>query len=103
MINFDDVLERFKKHSGVKNDKDLAALLGISAPDFSNRKKRGTLLPLILEWGINEGVNLQFLIYGSHNFRDEGGLELDTTTLRAVIEAVEEYLQSEKRTCLPRP
>lgn len=62
-----DVIERCKRHKGLKNDKDFAALLGLSAADFGNRKKRGTLFPLILSWSLNENVNLNWLIRGEDN------------------------------------
>lgn len=64
MVNLDGVIGRLKKIRGISQDKDIALLLGISAPDLSNRKKRGTLLPLIIDLAINENVNLHWLITG---------------------------------------
>ena len=64
MIVFNDVLKRLKEIEKVKTKKDVAKTLGISAPDFHQREKRGTLMPLILEWADNEGVSLDWLMKG---------------------------------------
>jgi len=64
MIIFNEIIERLKQYTGLKANKDVAELFGISAPDFSRRKKQGTLLPLIVEWGINNNVNLDWLLAG---------------------------------------
>lgn len=64
MVNFDLVIKRIEDLKGVRGDKHVAAILGLSPQDFSNRKKRGSLLPAIFEWAINESVNLDWLIKG---------------------------------------
>lgn len=64
MVNLDLIIERIEKLKGITGDKHVAAILGISPQDFSNRKKRGSLLPVIFEWAINETVNLDWLIKG---------------------------------------
>lgn len=61
MINIDVVVENIKALKGLKVDKEVADLMGLSAADFSNRKKRGTLLPLVLEWAVEEDVSLDWL------------------------------------------
>ena len=66
MINIEEVISRLKLQAGVSNNKEVADLLGLSAADFSNRKTRGTLLPLIIDWAINENVNIDWLLKGSH-------------------------------------
>ncbi len=48
----------------IKADKDIALIIGLSAPDFSKRKKSGTLLPLIINYGISKKVNLHWLLTG---------------------------------------
>ena len=50
------VLERVKHIENVHSDKELAPLFGLTSADFSNRKKRGTLIPLIFEWALNNGT-----------------------------------------------
>lgn len=42
----------------MRNDREIAILLGVSPQDFSNRKRRGTLRHLISVWALREGVNL---------------------------------------------
>ncbi len=88
MVNVDEVVRRAKELKGVKTDRDFSQLIGLSPADFSNRKKRGTLLPVVLEWGVHENVNLPWLLQGVQE--NQGGL--DKQLLRIVIEAVEEGL-----------
>lgn len=64
MVDFLEIISRIKYLTGKKRDKELADLFNISPADFLNRKKRGTLLPLIIEWGIHESVNLDWLLTG---------------------------------------
>jgi hypothetical protein len=61
------ILKRVKSRRNLKTDKDIADLLNISTSDFSNRKKRGTLLPLITQWAIHENVNIDQLIKGNED------------------------------------
>lgn len=62
MVNLSHVIEKIMKIKGVSKDNEIAKALGISPQDFSNRKKRGTLLPVIVEWGLREKINLDFLL-----------------------------------------
>lgn len=64
MVNLFEIVDRVKKLKGFSSDKDFAPILGISAPDFSKRKKSGTLLPLLIDWGIAEKVNFDWLLRG---------------------------------------
>ncbi len=64
MVNFDDVIKRLLEIKGKSQGKEAAQLLGISPADLSNRKKRGTLLPLLIEWAMQEEVNLHWFITG---------------------------------------
>jgi len=72
MINEIDIVDRAQQASGLKSDKDFAMLLGLSAQDFSNRKRRGSLTPLVLDWAINEKVNVSFILTGEGEMRAEG-------------------------------
>lgn len=67
MVNLKEIIGRSKKVGNFSSDKEFASKLGISPPDFSKRKKSGTLLPLIIEWGIAEKVNLDWLLTGKDN------------------------------------
>jgi hypothetical protein len=64
MVNFNEVVDRAKKHLNLKANKEFAEILGLSAPDFSKRKNSGTLLPLIIDWAIAENVNIDWLLTG---------------------------------------
>jgi hypothetical protein len=61
------IIARMKHIAGIKTDKDLAELIDLSPADFSNRKKRDTLLPLIIDWAIHEKVDLNWLLTGDGN------------------------------------
>ena len=58
------LLDRLKEISGLKKDKEIARLLGISAPDFSNRKRRRSLSAVATEWALENGHDVAWLIYG---------------------------------------
>ncbi len=77
MVNFVDIIKRVRELRNLSSDKEFAEKLGLSAPDFSKRKKTGTLLPLIVDWGINERVNLDWLLTGNgHPYKkDEQQIE----------------------------
>ena len=48
--------------TGCRNDKEIAQKLDVSQTNFSNRKKRGSLLSLFTEWAINEDADLNWLL-----------------------------------------
>lgn len=58
------VLDRVKVIENVLSDKELAPIFGLTAADFSNRKKRGTLIPLIFEWALENSWDLNDLFRG---------------------------------------
>lgn len=64
MIDFFSIVERLKQSASMSSDKQLAGLLGLSPQDFSKRKKRGTILPLLIEYAINHKVDLNWLLTG---------------------------------------
>ncbi len=63
-VHINNILQRAKKEAGVSTNKQLADLLGISENNFSNMKRRGTILTPLLEWAINRRVHLSWLVYG---------------------------------------
>lgn len=67
------VVGRIRQIAGLKNEKQVAELLGLSPTDFSNRKKRGTLLPLVVDWAIHEKVDLNWLLTGEGEPYRKGG------------------------------
>lgn len=58
------LIDRIKIIANLQSDKDVATLLGLTPADFSNRKKRGTLVPLIVEWALNVDGDLNGLFKG---------------------------------------
>jgi len=68
-MNKDAITERAKVAAKVKKDSELAEIIGISAPDFSNRKKRGTHETLIIEWAARSGYNVNWLLTGDGEMR----------------------------------
>ena len=87
-------IERLKKYTKVRKDKDLAAILGLSPANFNNRKKIGTLLAPITEWAISDGVDLNWLLTGRESSEGEGAYsgKVNTSLLQGVIKGVEDYL-----------
>jgi len=91
------VLERLKKATGLRKEKDIARLLGISAQDFSNRKRRETLWPLLSEWARKEGISLDWLLSGAGEMRQikrpgeirEGAASYSTPDYHFLCRAVE--------------
>jgi hypothetical protein len=63
-VNLDEILFRLKEAYSFTEDRQLAELFAISQQDLSNRKKRGTLLPFIINSALNKNVNLQWLFTG---------------------------------------
>jgi hypothetical protein len=76
MVNLDEVVGRLLGIKGLTQIKQVAELLNISAADLSNRKKRGTLLPLLIDWALHEKVNLHWFVTGEAPL-ETGSLELD--------------------------
>ena len=70
-MDLDSIHSRVEDYLKSKIDKDIAKLLGISANDFSNRKRRNTLLPVIIEWATNEKVSLDWIVYGEEKKNPE--------------------------------
>ena len=63
-MDIETILSRIQKSYGLKKDKEVANLIGLGPNDFSNRKKRGSLLKAIVEWAAHENVSLDWLVYG---------------------------------------
>ncbi|MFZ2447460.1 MAG: S24 family peptidase [Syntrophobacteraceae bacterium] len=93
-VDLDRVSDRLKQVCNVSQDKDLAKLLGISQTDFANRKKRGSLFPLLINHAINANMNLNWLIWGrgpSYITTDYENL-LDEAEIQKKCLDAEEYL-----------
>ena len=64
MINIDAAIKRIGDFKSLKTQKEIAPLFNLSESDFSNRKGRGTLYELFIDWAFHESVNLEWLFYG---------------------------------------
>jgi hypothetical protein len=92
MVNLDDTVKRLLSTKGLTQGKEAAKILGISPADLSNRKKRGTLLPLLIEWAIKERVNLHWFLTGEQPAKPH-----DVFTLNPLLTNVNEWLNDEKK------
>jgi len=64
ILSIDAIISRIREEFGLANDQELAARLGLSQSDFSHRKRRGSLLPYLVQFVIDENVNLDRIIAG---------------------------------------
>ena len=65
-----EILERVRQKTGRNSDKELAELLGLKQGNFSARKQRGSLLPVVVEWAINTDIDLNWLLRGEAERND---------------------------------
>lgn len=71
LVDVKCVISRAKNIAGITTDRELSKIIGISSADFGNRKKRGTLLPLLINWAANGNVDLNYLIKGQEEKEEE--------------------------------
>lgn len=64
-VNISDVIGRIKEREGLRFNKDVAAIWNLSESDFNNRKRRGTLLSLFVDYAIEKGWSLDWLLKGN--------------------------------------
>lgn len=78
-----------KKVSNVNTDKELAKIWGLSQQDFAARKKRGSLLPLILQYALNANVDLNWLLKGDLNIEEirTGTFDADRYSLIPLLQS----------------
>lgn len=76
-MNVDEIILRIRDRCSIPSDKELAKRLGLSQPNFANRKKRGTLLDLLIDFAIHENVNLHWLITGKDSSAPASDKPLD--------------------------
>lgn len=74
-----EILERLKAVYSFNDDKEIAQLFGISPQSFVNKRKTGTLLPDIINAGINKNVILNWLLTGEGNTYIYKGGHLDSS------------------------
>lgn len=64
------LIERIKKENSLKEDKEVATLIGLSPQNFSTKKKKGTVVNDILGWALSENKNLDLLFKGEEKIRN---------------------------------
>jgi len=70
MIDILEIINRIKRLKSVKKDYQVAEIIGISKENFNNKKKRNTLVPDIVNWATNECLDLNWLLTGQGDLRD---------------------------------
>ncbi|OQY60060.1 MAG: hypothetical protein B6245_03465 [Desulfobacteraceae bacterium 4572_88] len=97
-MNISDIIEKIKYKENLKFEKEIANLFNISPSDYSNRKQRSdSLIHLIVKWGIEKNVDLNWLIKGGREKeprtaqKNTEGIEKRDTLTEAII-AIEEWL-----------
>lgn len=63
----DDLVRRIKQEHLIKDDKELADLIGLSAQNFSAKRKKGTVVNDILAWAILNNKDLNLLFKGAES------------------------------------
>lgn len=70
-------------------------MLKLSQSDFSTRKKRGTLIPLVITFAIHQTINLNWLLTGEGQvFAKEGSSEAEDPELAGLIALARKVLTS---------
>lgn len=72
----EELINKIKMLKGLRSDKEVAALVGLAPTDFSNRKKRGTLISVILTWALDDDFLFNHLFtkyvpHGKSNASDD--------------------------------
>lgn len=103
------IVDRMKQHLNIHDDKKIADIFSLSPANFSNRKKRGSLLAELTKWGVEQGVDLNWLIKGeTEKCTDTVGEKthvysaVDVALLREAIEKVMGFLKAEGVPITPR-
>ena len=97
-MNFPDIISRAVDAFEFDSEKDLAQLFKISQQNFSNRKKKGTLLNEVIEKCIelHPEISLHWLLTGQgqryFNEEERNAGPIDIEMLRQIIESVDVQL-----------
>ncbi|MCP4113252.1 MAG: bacteriophage CI repressor [Desulfobacteraceae bacterium] len=108
MIEVNKIINRILEALSLKTEKELAIILGISPQDFSQRKKKGTLLKLIINSEINKNINYDWLLTGEGEIYKNQKLLLERTYEQSsyseidnkILSLIKEMTYEEKRDIL---
>lgn len=67
----EQVITRIKEEYRLRENKQVAELIGLSQQNFSKKKNKGTVLNDILEWSLKTDKDLNFLFKGQVQSREE--------------------------------
>ena len=98
MDNFEEIIGRAKLALGIKNQKQLAEILGISPPGITDAKTRGNFpSDWVVKISINHGINPSWILTGIGPMKIEGGekKEGDTFKISEMVEATIRVLESD--------
>ena len=63
-VNYLEIIKKIKEKANLRYEKEVAKELGLSDTDYNNRKKRGSLLELLVNYAIQRGWSLDWLLTG---------------------------------------
>jgi hypothetical protein len=89
MVDLDGIVLRIREIRELSTNLQVAELFKLSPQDFSKRKKRGTLLPIIIEWGINHKVDINWLLTGKTVSQHKGNEETSKATEHQQCDEIE--------------
>ena len=99
MTDLLEISKRIKKVSGVKRNKEVAELIGISASNFSSQWKKNsdTLFRNFMEWGLKNGINLNWLAtgYGFPYLEDKNQNGSKEEILKATINFLQSAIEKD--------
>lgn len=93
------IIERVKERTGARTEGELAEIWDYSPQNYSAKKKRGTLISDIIDWAIQEKIDLNWLVWGF----GQGNVDNGTVKSgRALKEAPVRYVSEKKEMGLGR-
>ena len=91
-MDLNGIIDRLKETCGLKTDKEIAKLLGFSPANFSLRKKRGTIHLAILDYAINQSIDLNWLLTGKQE--NTVPFTSDSTDLFIKVKSIQDEFNS---------
>lgn len=92
--------------SSFQYEYQVADMFELKRQDLTKRKQSGTILPFIVEWGVNKKVNLHWLLTGEGDayLVDKGAVsgENPIILIGDIIEGLETVLQEDDSELPPR-
>ena len=90
------IIEKIKKEHSLRDNKDVAQLIGISAQNFSLKKKRGTLINDMLAWAIAKNQDLNYLFKIDSELKGKGKAKENPKNRKFdILNEIEEWLGQE--------